>query len=594
VATDRFKRRHAVGAVLLVAVAVALVVVHQQGSSAKPTVVPASSRLAESQLTRGAITLLVQRPVEQSVLLLARDGVRYKVGLPQNDGLKPLLATARAHGVPIEVDTSGFGGGGGLGLGSVVGLLFPLTAMLAMVALVVLLAVQMRGGGGLKIQPARSRVSFSDIAGCGEVIEEVSDIRDFLADPERFRGLGARIPKGVLLYGPPGTGKTLVAKAIASEAGVPFYAVAGSDFAEKFVGVGSARIKRLFNEAKKHAPAIIFIDEIDAVGRARGGGGDGGAREGDNTLNQLLRQMDGFEVSEHPVVVVAASNRLEMLDAALTRAGRFDRHVAVDPPDRAGRLDVLRIHSRGKALAPGIDLEALAAKTGGMSGAELENVLNEAAIQAGRRRSGRIDVEDVEEGFVRVVAGARKQNRTLSERARRAVAYHEGGHALAAELLDSAEKVQSISIQPRGGAAGFMIKSDDEDAVLQTRTELEASLVTMLAGRAAEDVVFSEITTGAANDLERASAIVHAMITKLGMGETLGLYVIPAGVELPAEARDEVKATLNGLYERAKTLLAEHRDLLDTVAEELLAAEKITRERFLELVGPAVTAERAA
>src|SRR5436190_249527 len=415
-ATDRAKRRHALVAVLLVAAAsVAAVLYHQQTAPGKAPVVAASSRLAETQLKRDEIKLLVQRPVEQSVLLLARDGVRYRVGLPQNDGLKPLLATARAHGVPVEVDTSGFGGGGGLGVSSVVGLLFPLTAMVAMVALVVLLAVQMRGGGGLKIQPARSRVSFCDIAGCGEVIEEVSDIRDFLADPARFRGLGARIPKGVLLYGPPGTGKTLVAKAIASEAGVPFYAVAGSDFAEKFVGVGSARIKRLFNEAKKHAPAIIFIDEIDAVGRARGGGGDGGAREGDNTLNQLLRQMDGFEVSEHPVVVVAASNRLEMLDPALTRAGRFDRHTAADPPDRAGRPDVLRIHARGKALAPGIDLEALAAKTGGMSGAELENVLNEAAIQAGRRRGGRIEVEDVEEGFVRVVAGAWKQNRTLSE-----------------------------------------------------------------------------------------------------------------------------------------------------------------------------------
>jgi cell division protease FtsH len=456
--------------------------------------------------------------------------------------------------------------------------------VLLIVVLIVLLLKTMRGGRGMKIAPTTSNVLFSDVAGCGEVVEELADVRDFLASPGKYAALGARVPKGVLLYGPPGTGKTLVAKAIAAEAGVPFFAVSGSEFVEMYAGVGAARVRQLFKRAKEVAPCIVFIDEIDAVGRIRAGDGHGGAREGDQTLNQLLAELDGFEVNDHPVVVIAASNRLDVLDPALRRPGRFDRHVSVDPPDRAGRLDVLRLHARGKALADDVDLEALAAKSAGMAGAELANVLNEAALIAARRGAVAIAREDVEEGFVRAIAGARKQNRALSAHERKVVAYHEAGHALAAELLDAPSKVEQISIVPRGQSAGHMIYSDEEEILLQSKEQLHSQLVVMLAGRAAEEVAIGDVTTGAGDDLQRASSIVGAMLSRLGMGEELGLYVVPEGSEMPAAARDEVKNLLAERYEAARRLLREQRPLLDRVAETLLADETLTRERFLAVI----------
>jgi cell division protease FtsH len=570
--------------VALAAVVLIALLVGRGGGSEEPAEPPAETvafTTLTDAITKGDVELLVHRPLEQTVYASLADGEVIRVGIPGGQGLEEVVRLGRRNAVPFEVQAAA-GPGTRRPVLETIGLLFPLVFLVLIVVLIVLLVRTTRGGRGMKIAPATSTVRFADVAGCGEVVEELADVRDFLSAPGKYSALGARVPKGVLLYGPPGTGKTLVAKAVASEAGIPFFAVSGSEFVEMYSGVGAARVRQLFKRAKEVAPCIVFIDEIDAVGRARSGDGHGGAREGDQTLNQLLTELDGFEVNEHPVVVIAASNRLDVLDPALKRPGRFDRHVAVDPPDRAGRLEVLRVHARNKALADDVDLEVLAAKTAGMAGADLANVLNEAALVAAKRGAEAISHTDVEEGFVRAIAGARKQNRALSEHERRVVAYHEAGHALAAELLDSPSKVEQISIVPRGQSAGHMIYSDEEEILLESRSQLLGRLAVMLAGRAAEEVVIGDVTTGAGDDLQRATGIVTTMITRLGMGDALGLYVSQG--DTPAEARDEVKRLLADRYEAARSLLVEHRTLLDRVAEALLEEETLPRSRFLALI----------
>jgi cell division protease FtsH len=574
-------KRLAVVAIAAVLVIVLAVVRGGGDEAAEPSAETVAFTTLTDAVKAGEVELLAHRPLEQTVVATLAGGELVKVGLPGGQGLDEIVRLGRRSSVPFEVQAAA-GGGSRYSVLETIGMLFPLVFLVLIVVLIVLLVRTTRGGRGMKIEPATSTVRFTDVAGCGEVVEELADVRDFLSDPTKYSALGARVPKGVLLYGPPGTGKTLVAKAVASEAGVPFFAVSGSEFVEMYSGVGAARVRTLFKRAKESAPCIVFIDEIDAVGRARSGDGHGGAREGDQTLNQLLTELDGFEVNEHPVIVVAASNRLDVLDPALRRPGRFDRHVAVDPPDRAGRLEVLRVHAKGKALADDVDLESLAAKTAGMAGADLANVLNEAALLAARRGADAISQTDVEEGFVRAIAGARKQNRALSEHERRVVAYHEAGHALAAELLDSPSKVEQISIVPRGQSAGHMIYSDAEEIMLESRTQLFGRLNVMLAGRAAEELVIGDVTTGAGDDLQRATNIVTAMVTRLGMGETLGLYV--AQGDTPVEAREEVKKLLAERYEAARALLAEHRPLLDRVADALLEEETLPRSRFLALL----------
>jgi cell division protease FtsH len=578
------KDKRVIAALIAVVALSGLAVHHYAFQPVDPyaSAVPTAAATAATSIKHGHVSLLTFRMDNMTVYAHERNGHQLAVAFPANDGLKSFLALGRKHKVPVENDFKIAGGSGSSG-GRMQSLALFLPLLL-LGALVIMMFKQMRGGRGMKVESSTSNVDFKDIAGCGEVVEELSEVRDFLKSPKKYTALGAKVPKGVLLHGPPGTGKTLVAKAIAKEAGIPFFSVSGSDFVEMYVGLGARRVRNLFAKAKKQSPCIIFIDEIDALGRARGGAGDGSSREADQTLNSLLVEMDGFEVGEHPIIVIGATNRIDHLDPALLRPGRFDRQLAVDPPDRAGRLDILRLHANGKALGD-VDLEELAAKSSGMTGAELANVLNEAAILAAREGVKAIEQHHLHDALVRVIVGAKKQNQAMNESERRAVAYHEVGHALAAELLDSPSKVEQVSIEPRGRSLGHMMFSDAEEIALESKSGLMSRIVVMLAGRAAEELVIEDITAGAQDDLQKATRLVTAMLTQLGMGHELGLYVIDEGKDLPKEVREEVKAFLAERYRAAKTLLEDNVALMDKVADVLLAEETISRKRFLEVIG---------
>ncbi|MDI7250221.1 MAG: ATP-dependent zinc metalloprotease FtsH, partial [Bacillota bacterium] len=464
-----------------------------------------------------------------------------------------------------------------------------------------LLMQQTQGTGSRVMQFGRSRarlvsedkkkVTFADLGGVDEVKEELKEIVDFLRHPKRYLEMGARIPKGVLLVGPPGTGKTHVARAVAGEAGVPFFFISGSDFVEMFVGVGASRVRDLFEQAKKHAPAIVFIDEIDAVGRQRGAGYGGGHDEREQTLNQLLVEMDGFSTNEG-IIVMAATNRPDVLDPALLRPGRFDRQVVIDRPDLKGRLEILRIHTRNKPLDKEVDLEVVARRTPGFTGADLENVVNEAALLAARQRRRKITMEDLEDAIDRVVAGPEKKSRVMSEKERRVIAYHEGAHALVAKLLPGTDPVHKASIIPRGAALGYVLQLPTEDRYIMTKAELMDRITSALAGRAAEELVFDEVSTGAAHDLETVTKLVRRMITEYGMSETLGPLTFGTKEELVFLGRDiarernyseevaaaidkEVRTIVNACYSRAMQLLRDHRDTLDRVASALLERETL-------------------
>ncbi len=442
----------------------------------------------------------------------------------------------------------------------------------------------------------KTKVTFNDVAGVDEEKEELEEIVEFLKTPKKFTDMGARIPKGVLLVGQPGTGKTLLAKAVAGEAGVPFFSISGSEFVEMFVGVGASRVRDLFDQAKKNAPSIIFIDEIDAVGRQRGAGLGGGHDEREQTLNQLLVEMDGFGTNEG-VIVLAATNRPDVLDKALLRPGRFDRQIVVSAPDVKSREQILEVHARKKKLAEDVDLKTVARNTSGFAGADLENILNEAALLAARRNLDCIGMKEIEDAMVKVTMGPEKKTRVRSEKENKLVAYHEAGHAVVSRYLPTQDKVHQISIVPRGMAGGYTMYRPAEDKSFRSKTEMEESIVSLLGGRVAEKLILDDISTGASNDIERATAISRAMVTKYGMSEKLGTITFGADQEEVFLGRDlahakeyseetaaiideEVKKIVDAGYEKAINILNEHVDKLHAVAKILLEKEKIDGEEF--------------
>jgi len=446
-------------------------------------------------------------------------------------------------------------------------------------------------------------VDFSSVAGQDEAKQELAEVIEFLKKPEKFTRLGAKIPKGILLVGPPGTGKTLLAKAVAGESGVPFFSISGSDFIEMFVGLGAARVRDLFDQAGKTAPCIVFIDELDALGKARGIGGiSGGHDEREQTLNQLLSEMDGFETNRG-VIILAATNRPEILDPALLRPGRFDRHILVDRPDLKERVAILKVHSKTVTLDNSVDLEVIARRTPGFTGADLANLVNEATLLAVRKGKDKVDNEDFEQAIDRIIAGLEKKNRVLNDKEKKIVAYHETGHALVAAFTSTAEKVHKITIVPRGiGSLGFTLQLPTEDRYLMSKTELLEKIDVLLGGRAAEELIFGEITTGAQNDLHKATNIARSMVTLYGMNEKLGnaTYNEPGGQFLQEQQLfkqkeisdetaklidDEVRNILAQRMEEVKELLAGKKDLLEKVATSLLEKETLESEEFLELVG---------
>jgi cell division protease FtsH len=468
---------------------------------------------------------------------------------------------------------------------------------------------QMQGGGSRVMQFGKSKAklitkdtpktTFSDVAGSDEAVEELQEIKEFLQEPSKFQAVGAKIPKGVLLYGPPGTGKTLLARAVAGEAGVPFYSISGSDFVEMFVGVGASRVRDLFEQAKANAPAIVFVDEIDAVGRHRGAGLGGGHDEREQTLNQLLVEMDGFDV-KGGVILIAATNRPDILDPALLRPGRFDRQIAVDRPDMQGRLEILKVHQKGKPVAPDVDLGAVARRTPGFTGADLANVLNEAALLTARGDKKLIDNNFLDEAIDRVVAGPQKRTRIMSEKEKKITAYHEGGHALVAAASPNSDPVHKITILSRGRALGYTMVLPDEDKYSTTRNEMLDQLAYMLGGRAAEELVFHDPTTGAANDIEKATATAKAMVTQYGMTERLGAIKFGGdnsepflgremghqrdySEEVAALVDDEVKKLIETAHNEAWEILVENRDVLDNLVLALLEKETLGKEEIAQV-----------
>lgn len=446
----------------------------------------------------------------------------------------------------------------------------------------------------------RPKVKFKDVAGIDEAVEELKEVRDFLAEPQRFLDMGARIPRGVLLVGPPGTGKTLLAKAVAGEAGVPFFSISGSDFVEMYVGVGASRVRDLFKEAKAAAPCIIFIDEIDAVGRQRGAGLGGGHDEREQTLNQLLVEMDGFEKNE-AVILVAATNRPDILDPALLRPGRFDRQVTVDRPDVRGREQILKVHSEGKPLEGSIDFANMAKLTPGFTGADLSNLMNESALLAARRNKKAISQAEVEEAMERIIAGPERKSRVITQKERKTIAYHESGHALIGHLLDNSDPVHKISIISRGQALGYTLQLPDEDRFLQSRSEMLDDIVVLLGGRTAEELFCGDITTGASNDLERATKLARNMVTRYGMSDALGTRVFGEpqhqvflgrdyadkqdySSETAKRIDDEVERIMREAHDRAAQILGSRREQMDTMAAVLLERETVEGDAMMALL----------
>ncbi len=450
------------------------------------------------------------------------------------------------------------------------------------------------------IKDGKHRITFADVAGCDEEKEELSEIVEFLKSPQKYNEIGARIPKGVLLVGPPGTGKTLLAKAVAGEANVPFLSISGSDFLEMYVGVGASRVRDLFDQAKKNAPSIIFIDEIDAVGRHRGAGMGGGHDEREQTLNQMLVEMDGF-VENEGVIVIAATNRPDILDPALLRPGRFDRQVTVGYPDIKGREAILKVHSRNKSLAPDVNLTDIARTTVGFTGADLENLLNEAALLAARRGLKAVTKNEIEEATVKVVVGTEKKSHKISDREKKLTAYHEAGHAVSTFFIEGQDPVHQVSIIPRGMAGGYTMHMPLEDKMYMSKRKMEEELVILLGGRVAEHITFGDISTGASNDIERASEIARNMVTKYGMSDTLGPITFGSGhdevflgkdygtvrnysEEIAKEIDEEVNRIIMTAFKRCEVLLKEHSDSLEALAQYLIKFEKINGSDFEKLM----------
>ena len=490
-----------------------------------------------------------------------------------------------------------------------VSLLVTIVPVILIIAVFLFFMNQMQGGGSRVMQFGKSKAklvskdtpktTFADVAGADEAVEELHEIKEFLENPARFQAMGAKIPKGVLLYGPPGTGKTLLARAVAGEAGVPFYSISGSDFVEMFVGVGASRVRDLFEQAKANAPAIVFVDEIDAVGRHRGAGLGGGHDEREQTLNQLLVEMDGFDV-RGGVILIAATNRPDILDPALLRPGRFDRQIAVERPDLLGRHKILQVHAKGKPIDASIDLMAFARRTPGFTGADLANVLNEAALLTARSDKKLIDAKALDEAIDRVIAGPQKRSRLMNEKEKKITAYHEGGHALVAAALPNTDPVHKITILPRGRALGYTMVLPDEDKYSTTRNEMLDQLAYMLGGRAAEELVFHDPTTGASNDIEKATGVAKAMVTQYGMTERIGAIKLGSDSNEPFLGRDmghsrdyseevaslvdeEVRKLIEAAHEEAWEILVDNREILDNLVLELLERETLDKSEVAEI-----------
>ena len=529
-------------------------------------------------------------------------GDKFKVNYPSDQSAFAVEQVLKDENVPYDSK--------GRGSSWWSNLLISLLPFALLIGFWIFLMNQVQGGGSKvmsfgksrakRMTPDSPKIGFKDVAGVDEAVEELHEIKEFLENPKKFQALGARIPKGVLLYGPPGTGKTLLARAVAGEAGVPFFSISGSDFVEMFVGVGASRVRDLFEQAKQSSPCIIFMDEIDAVGRHRGAGLGGGHDEREQTLNQLLVEMDGFEMKDN-IILIAATNRPDILDPALLRPGRFDRQIVVDRPDRIGRRRILEVHSKGKPLAPEIDLDTLAAGTPGFTGADLANLINEAALLAARHGKKMIDQDELEEGIMRVIAGPEKKARLLGEKERKITAYHEMGHALVGFFLENTNPIHKITIVSRGQALGLTISLPTEDRYLTTRSALMDDLAMTLGGRAAEELVFHEVTTGAANDLEKVTATSKAMIMRYGMSEKLGPRVLGRdhtqpflgremgnepdySDEIAREIDDEIRRVIEEAHATAHRVLREHMNDLHKLSAILIERETIDKDQFERLL----------
>jgi cell division protease FtsH len=554
-----------------------------------------------TQIDQGQVKSATLKTKDNTVHVTRTDGQKYEVGYDPDYG-NELINRLQAKDVKFDVEgrkSSGW-----------LSLLTYVLPFLIFIGFWIFLMNQVQGGGSKVMSFGKSRakrlsvdspkITFRDVAGVDEAVEELHEIKDFLENPKKFQALGARIPKGVLLYGPPGTGKTLLARAVAGEAGVPFFSISGSDFVEMFVGVGASRVRDLFEQAKQNSPCIIFMDEIDAVGRHRGAGLGGGHDEREQTLNQLLVEMDGFEMKDN-IILIAATNRPDILDPALLRPGRFDRQIVVDRPDRKGRAKILEVHTRGKPLAREIDVDALAGQTPGFTGADLSNLVNEAALLSARHGKREITQVELEEGIMRVIAGPEKKTRVMSEKERLVTAFHEMGHAIVGHFLPNSDPIHKISIISRGQALGYTISLPGEDKFLTTRAELTDTLAMTLGGRAAEEIIFGEITTGASNDLEKVTQTAKQMVMRFGMSEKLGPRVFghdhgqpflgrefsaepDYSDEIAREIDDEIRRIVESAHQQAKDILTDNRDALDRISRILVKRETIENEEFEQLL----------
>jgi cell division protease FtsH len=561
-----------------------------------------------SDINSGDVTYANLIDKNQTIQITTKSGDRLQADWVGNQGqeLASLLQKkAPRNGYNVEVPSGN----------SLLGVIFSFVPYILIILIFFFLLNQMQGGGSRVMNFGKSKAklitkdtpktTFADVAGADEAIEELQEIKEFLQSPGKFQAIGAKIPKGVLLYGPPGTGKTLLARAVAGEAGVPFYSISGSDFVEMFVGVGASRVRDLFEQAKANAPAIVFVDEIDAVGRHRGAGFGGGHDEREQTLNQLLVELDGFDV-KGGVIVIAATNRPDILDPALLRPGRFDRQIVVSQPDLNGRRGILKVHARGKPFAEGVELDTIARRTAGFTGADLANVINEAALLTARANGTKITMAALEESIDRVMAGPERKSVLLSERERKLIAYHEGGHALVGHALPNADPVHKITIIPRGRALGYTASAPQEDKFLVTRSEMMDQLAMLLGGRTAEELVFHEPTTGAANDIEKASSIARGMVTEYGMSERLGARKFGSGdgepflgremshtrdysEEIASTIDEEVRRLIEAAHDEAWEILVTYREVLDDLVLQLMDKETLSRNEVLRIFAPIQT-----
>jgi len=599
-------KRYFRGPLLLVLLAVLVITITLGWANSGSTYQTKDTSTVVQMIERGQVRSAVLTDKNQTIQITAKNGQQYQADFITGQGqqLQQLLQK--------EYDAGNLPGGYDVQIpksSTLITLLETFIPYVLFALFFFFLLTQMQGGGSRVMNFGKSKAklitkdtpktTFADVAGADEAIEELQEIKEFLQNPAKFQAIGAKIPKGVLLYGPPGTGKTLLARAVAGEAGVPFFSISGSDFVEMFVGVGASRVRDLFEQAKQNAPAIVFVDEIDAVGRHRGAGLGGGHDEREQTLNQMLVELDGFD-TKGGVIVIAATNRPDILDPALLRPGRFDRQIVVAQPDLAGRKGILRVHARGKPFAPDVDLDIIAKRTPGFTGADLANVINEGALLTARANGKQITMDALEEAIDRVMAGPERKSVLLSERERKVIAYHEGGHALVGHAMPNADPVHKVTIIPRGRALGYTSALPTEDKFLVSRAEMLDQLAMLLGGRTAEELIFHEPTTGAANDIEKATQIARGMITEYGMSERLGARKLGSGdaepflgmdrshsrdysEEIASSIDEEIKRLIEGAHDEAWEVLVEYRDVLDALVLRLLDKETVARKEVLEL-----------